>query len=91
MRVEPRRDLRVGDRLRLALHADPGGEPVVVDAVVSRDDGARGLALRFEALSDDAARRLEAVVADLPTVEPLADGEAASLGAVVSEVLPGLS
>ncbi len=88
MRVEPRRDLRVGDRLRLALHADPGGEPLVVDAVVSRDDGPRGLALHFEPLSADVARRLETVIADLPTVETLVDGEAASLGAVLSEVLP---
>ena len=88
MRVEPRSDLRVGDRLRLALHAEPGADPVVVEAVVSRDDGPEGLALRFEALAEEDARRLEAVVADLPAVETLADGEAASLGAVLSEVLP---
>lgn len=88
MRVEPRRDIRVGDRLRLALHAEPGAEPLVVDAVVSRDDGPRGLALHFVSLSEEDARRLEAVVADLPTVETLGDGEAASLGAVLSEVLP---
>jgi hypothetical protein len=45
------------------------------------------VAVRFEGLSADAARRIEELVARLPAVEPLQDGECAALGSVVSRVL----
>lgn len=87
MRVEPHSDVRVGDSLRLALHGAESGEPIVVDAAVNRDDGDAGLALRFERLSGEAARELDKLVACLPDLDSLREGEAFGLGAVVGEVL----
>jgi hypothetical protein len=87
MRVDAHKDLKVGSRLRLALY-DPAREaPLVVDAVVSRDDGPRGLGLQFLAVSPDVAARLEHLVATLPPVEQLSDGEAGALGTVVGEIV----
>jgi hypothetical protein len=59
-----------------------------VQACVVRDDGERGLALRFDAVEPEVAARLEALVTSLPPIEPLGDGEAAALGAVLSAILP---
>lgn len=87
MRVEPHPDLTMGARVRLAVYDTPHAEPLLVNALVVRDDGPRGLALRFEGVPGEIARRLEALVAMLPTVEPLADGEAGALGAVLTEIV----
>lgn len=87
MRVDAHPDLKVGARLRLALY-DPAREaPLVVDAVVARDDGARGVGLQFLAVAPDVASRLEQLVATLPPVEQLRDGEAGALGTVVGEIV----
>ncbi len=87
MRVDAHPDLKVGARLRLALY-DPAREaPLVVDAVVARDDGARGVGLQFLAVTPDVASRLEQLVATLPPVEQLRDGEAGALGTVVGEIV----
>gem|GEM_PF-5901566 len=59
MRVEPHPRVRVGSRLRLALRP-PGGEPpVLLDAEVARDEGPRGLILRFSEATLAARRALE--------------------------------
>ncbi len=87
MRVDAHPDLRVGARLRVALY-DPAREaPLVVDAVVARDDGAGGLGLQFLAVAPETAARLEQLVATLPPVEQLSDGEAGALGTVVGEIV----
>jgi len=87
MRVDRHPDLRVGSRMRLALY-DPAREaPLVVDAVVARDDGARGFGLQFLSITPDLATRLEQLVATLPPVEQLSDGEAGALGTVVGEIV----
>jgi hypothetical protein len=87
MRVAHHPDLRVGQRLKIALY-DPSREaPLVVDAVVARDDGENGLALHFEGLAEAIADRLEHLVATLPPVECLADGESGALGTVLSEIV----
>lgn len=87
MRVDAHPDLKVGARLRLALY-DPAREaPLVVDAVVARDDGARGLGLQFLGVAPEIAARLEQLVATLPPVEQLSDGEAGALGTVVGEIV----
>ena len=87
MRVDAHPDLKVGARLRVALY-DPAREaPLVVDAVVARDDGARGLGLQFLAVAPETAARLEQLVATLPPVEQLSDGEAGALGTVVGEIV----
>ncbi|CAG0992097.1 hypothetical protein MYXO_02460 [Myxococcaceae bacterium] len=87
MRVEPHPSLRPGERLRLAIHADPGAEAWVIGATVLRSDDEGGLALRFDVVSPEVARRLETFVASLPPVEALQHGESRSLGAVLTRIL----
>ena len=87
MRVERLSDLAVGDRLRLAIYGPSRGEPFSVCAVVIRDDGEDGLALAFEDVASDTAEALDKLVACLPSVESLEDGETRGLGAVISEIL----
>ena len=86
MRVEGLPDLELGDRLRIALHRPEGG-PITVDARVARDDGKDGLALEFENVEPAQAHELERMVADLPELESLEEGDPAP-GAIVSEILP---
>ena len=87
MRVDAHPDLKVGARLRLALYDPTREAPLVVDAVVARDDGARGLGLQFLGVAPEIAARLEQLVATLPPVEQLSDGEAGALGTVVGEIV----
>jgi hypothetical protein len=69
IRIEPGAPLVLGRLVRLAIHTGGRGEPVIVSARVARDDGVRGLALRFEEIEGDGLRRLEQLVARLPPVE----------------------
>lgn len=87
MRVDRHPELRVGARLRVALYDAARETPLVVDAVVARDDGARGFGLQFLAVTAEVATRLEQLVAALPPVETLVEGEAAALGSVVGEIV----
>lgn len=87
MRIEPHADLRLGDHLRVAVYDAKQAAPLVVEAVVERDDGPDGLVLRFEEVEPIIADKLEALVATLPPVECLGDGESAAMGTVVSEIL----
>lgn len=84
MRVEPTPELAVGDRLRLAIH--PRSEPFLVEAVVVRDDGERGLALRFEWIEPGAEAELRELVRSLPMIEILDQGQVK--GTVLSQILP---
>jgi hypothetical protein len=88
MRIDPRPGLEVGADLRLAVYGGMREEPFLLQAKVVRAVAEGAVALKFEAVSDAMARRLEALVAGLPPVESLDDGEAGSLGAVVAEILP---
>ena len=87
MRVERGADLRMGERLRLALYGPIHSQPFLVWARVVRDDGPEGLALHFEELYSASAGALEKLVACLPDVESLEQGELAGLGSVISEIL----
>ncbi|MDJ0866493.1 MAG: PilZ domain-containing protein [Myxococcota bacterium] len=87
MRVAPHPDLLVGERLRIAVYDPLREKPLVVQAVVARDDGAGGLALIFDEVGPEAARMLEQLVANLPPVECLSDGETGALGTVLSEIV----
>ena len=87
MRVDQQKDLAVGSKLRIALYDSTRETPVVVMATVTRDDGKNGLALTFENLAPGAGEHLEQLVASLPPVERLQDGETGALGTVVSEIL----
>jgi hypothetical protein len=87
MRIERIPDLRVGDQMRLALHGPSRGEAFEVSATVIRDDGPEGFALGFSDLPGKRAEDLEKLVACLPDVESLEEGETHGLGAVISEIL----
>lgn len=87
MRIEAHDDLRLEDRLRVAIYDASRATPLVVEAIVDRDDGPNGLHLRFEGLDEAVSRQLEELVASLPPVECLSDGELGAMGTVVSEIL----
>lgn len=87
MRIERAPDIRVGDGFRLALYGPAQVQPFLVDARVVRDDGDDGFGLRFLDVASETVRELEKLVACLPDVESLEDGETGGLGAVVSEIL----
>ncbi|MEE9281982.1 MAG: PilZ domain-containing protein [Myxococcota bacterium] len=84
MRVERNAELAVGDRLRLAIH--PRTEPFLVEAVVVRDDGDRGLALRFDWVEPGAKEELRELVRGLPMIEVLEEGEVKAT--IMSQILP---
>lgn len=87
MRIERLDPLKLGDRFRIALHGPTRGEPFVVDAEIVRDDGDDGFGLVFDAVDSEMARELEKLVACLPEVESLDEGEIAGLGAILSEIM----
>jgi hypothetical protein len=87
MRIEPATELQPDDRFQLAIYGPGQSQPFIVQAVVDRDDDDAGIALRFTDVAADVARGLEKLVACLPDIESLEDGESAGLGAVISEIL----
>ncbi len=87
MRIERLGLLKLGDRFRVALHGPVPGEPFVVHAEITRDDGDDGFALVFDGVDPATATELEKLVACLPNVESLEAGEAGGLGAILSEIL----
>jgi hypothetical protein len=54
---------------------------------VIRDDGEDGFALAFLHLDRQTSFEIEKLVACLPTVESLQDGEICGLGAILSQIL----
>jgi hypothetical protein len=87
MRIEQHPDLKVGDHFEVALHGPNPGHPIHVQARIVRDDGPQGLGVAFEDMDRKHAAALEKIVACLPDVESLEDGEAAGLGAILSEIM----
>jgi hypothetical protein len=87
MRIERIGLLGLGDRFRLALHGPGPGEPFLVHAEITRDDGDDGFALVFDDVDSTTATELEKLVASLPDVESLDAGEIGGLGAILSEIL----
>lgn len=59
MRIEPHPRIARGAFLRLALQPPGGAPPVLLEAEVARDDGERGLVLRFVAVSPTTRLALE--------------------------------
>ena len=88
MRVERDNGLSLGDRLHLAIYGTADQEPFLVWATAGRDDGSDGMFLAFDKLHPVIAEQLEKLVAGLPSVECLKDGEAGALGTVMTEILP---
>lgn len=87
MRVDAVEGVATGDLFELAIYGPGEPHPFLVRARVDRDDGDRGLVLRFENVGADVAEGLEKLVACLPDIESLEEGERGGLGAVISEVL----
>jgi hypothetical protein len=69
MRVGPNPLLAVGMKLRLAVHTETRETPLVLTAAVDRDDGERGLLLRFDDLSAEVTHYLDYVILTLPLVD----------------------
>ncbi len=90
MRVELEPDLRIGERLRLALHVEPGRPPLEVEGWVARDDGRLGLLVRFVGLDAGRADYLEQMLDRLPVLDTGHAPDDAE-GVVVSEILERVS
>jgi hypothetical protein len=88
MCVEHFANAEIGARLELVVYGPSESAPLYVDAEIVRDDGARGIGLRFCNLARETSTELEKFVACLPAVESLDDGEALGMGSVLAEVLP---
>jgi len=85
IRLAPHEGLAVESRLTLALHGSSRGAPLLLEADVVRDDGERGLALRFVLLSPADRDELARLIADLKPIESLRDREGEPL--VVSQII----
>ena len=85
VRVEPHPEIALGDRVRIAIYEATSAAPILVDAVVARDDGARGVLLRFHDVSVGVAREIERVLEGPPQLE--ADGGAGGAGVMVAELI----
>jgi len=85
IRLAPHEGLTVGSRLTLALHGSCRGAPLLLEADVVRDDGSRGLGLRFVLLSPADKSALAKLIAELKPIESLRDRDGEPL--VVSQVI----
>lgn len=73
VRVEARGDLRLGDRIAVAVAGSGCAEPLLIPSVVTRSDGDAGFVLHFDSLNASQRQRLERLIAALPPVEWLGD------------------
>ncbi len=87
MKIEPVEGLGLGSKLNLAIQLGSPYEPVLVEATVVRDEGDKGLGLRFDWLSPEAKQRVKRLVATLPAIEPLQD-DGQSQGTILATQLP---
>jgi hypothetical protein len=88
IRVEPHPKLGIGNRVRVALYADAGDDPFVVEARIVRDDGELGLALRFDWMDADAERQLDQLLEALPSIQSLEPSDTVPI--VLTELVPEL-
>jgi len=84
MRVEASDTLQLGDELKLALYNDSRRPPVVVRALVARDDGENGWMLRFHDLDARTAGNLALLLDSLPEI---GEGAGVDASGLVSEIL----
>ena len=87
MRVEREPGLELGMELRLVLYGHANLPPLLVRAVVHRDAGEEGWALRFEELTDAVREQIQKLVESLPVIDSDEDPTQSRLGQIVSEVL----
>jgi hypothetical protein len=84
MRSEPLPELAVGTELELAIYGSAGAEPVLVKAVVARDDGELGTVFHFTGMQDWERPRLEAIVNSGSEIQSLSGKEAGDRVVVTS-------
>jgi hypothetical protein len=77
----------VGQRLALGLYGTSGGSPLVLEAEIVRDHGARGFGLVFRDVKPEQRRQLEALVDTLAPLESLETDGGRARTVVVSRVL----
>ena len=75
-------------QIRLSLPTNDGGDPVVVGALVARDDGELGVALHFEWVGDEA--RLGELIEGLPAIFSMREDGDSTQRVVLIEVVPNL-
>lgn len=83
MRVDPHPEFVIGRRMRVAFYDSVSRGTLEIAAEVVRDDGARGIGIRFVGMDTDTAARLDQLVAALPAVESLVHG---NRGLVVARI-----
>jgi hypothetical protein len=82
MRIERGARFALGDVLKLAIYGGPGMSPVLLEAVVERDDDAAGWFLRFAPLGEAVEADLEKLLDSLPLL-----GIPEGAGSILTEVL----
>lgn len=80
-------ELEIDDRVHVAIYGEAGEEPMLVWGTATRKDEEGRVTLLFDELEADIAHALEKLVARLPAVESLRDGESAAMGTVISEII----
>jgi hypothetical protein len=92
MRIEPHPRVQVGAKLRLALQPPGGAPPALLEAEVARDEGARGLILRFAEATRSAQQALVAMLeagAEIERTDRARSGEArVVLSTLVERTVP---
>ena len=83
MRIEPHPALLRGAQIRIALQPPGGAPPITLRAEVARDDGPRGLVLRFLALSPSTQLGIERMLDAAAEVERTRSARAAQPERVV--------
>jgi hypothetical protein len=86
MRIDSTPGLAMGDRLKVAVHVRPDGQPLVVLAEIVRDDGPGGMALQFVDVNPSTHTYLEEMVDALPSIIE-SNGSQEGAGVVVSELV----
>ena len=86
MRVERTPVLGLGDAVKLAIYGDASSRPLVIQAVVVRDDGLAGWFLRFQDLTPASVEALARLMDSLPALQPVSNGSRPT-GLVVSEIV----
>jgi len=87
IRIARQPGLVVGQRIALGLYGTAGGAPLVVEAEIVRDHGARGLGLAFRDINAEQRRSLEELVDTLIPLESLGGDVDTATRLIVSRVL----
>ncbi len=69
IRVGPHPELKIGQTMRVGVHGGSGDEPMSLRARVFRDDGERGVVLRFIETPMAAQEQLRKLVNGIPRIE----------------------